>query len=52
MQHSKWQPDNDYFPNDSAAILKGALSGVWQYLATESPLEMMGKKFYFTSKAL
>ena len=33
-------------------ILKGALSGLRQFLATESPLEMMKNAFYFTSKVL
>ena len=32
--------------------LKGALSGLRQFLATESPLKMMKNAFYFTSKAL
>ena len=32
-------------------LLKGALSGLKQFLATESPLKMM-KNAYFTSKAL
>ena len=31
---------------------KGALSGLRQFLATESPLKMMRSTFYFTSKAL
>ena len=31
---------------------KGALSGLKQLLATESPLKMMKNAFYFTSKAL
>ena len=31
---------------------KGALSGLGQFLATESPLKMMKNGFYFTSKAL
>ena len=31
---------------------KGALSGLRQFLATESPLKMMKNAFYFTSKAL
>ena len=31
---------------------KGALSGLGQFLATESPLKMMKNAFYFTSKAL
>ena len=30
---------------------KGALSGLRQYLATESPLKIMKNAFYFTSKA-
>ena len=32
--------------------LKGALSGLRQFSATESPLKMMKNAFYFTSKAL
>ena len=32
--------------------LKGALSGLTQFLATESPLKMMKNAFYFTSKAV
>ena len=32
--------------------LKGALSGLRQFLATESPLKMMKNAFNFTSKAL
>ena len=31
---------------------KDALSGLRQFLATESPLKMMKNAFYFTSKAL
>ena len=31
---------------------KGALSGLRQCLATESPLKMMKNAFYFTSEAL
>ena len=31
---------------------KGTLSGLRQFLATESPLKMMKNAFYFTSKAL
>ena len=33
-------------------LFKGALSGPRQFLATESPLEMMKNAFYFTPKAL
>ena len=32
--------------------LKGTLSGLRQFLATESPLKIMKNTFYFTSKAL
>ena len=32
--------------------IKGALSGLRQFFATESPLKMMKDDFYFTSKAL
>ena len=31
---------------------KGALSGLRQFVATESPLKMMKNAFYFASKAL
>ena len=31
---------------------KGTLSGLKQFLATESPLKMMKNAFYFTSEAL
>ena len=34
------------------AIFKIALSGLRQFLTTESPLKMMKSAFYFTSKAL
>ena len=33
-------------------VVKGALSALSQYLATESSLKMMKNAFYFTSKAL
>ena len=33
-------------------MVKGALSGLRQFLAAESPLKMMKNAFYFTSKAL
>ena len=32
--------------------IKGALSGLRQFMATESPLKVMKNAFYFTSKAL
>ena len=34
------------------AIFKVALSGLRQFLTTESPLKMIKSAFYFTSKAL
>ena len=33
-------------------IIKGALPGLRQFLASKSPLKMMKNAFYFTSKAL
>ena len=33
-------------------LIKGALSGLRQYFATERPLKMMKNAFYFTLKAL
>ena len=39
-----------YLPNFATSI-KGALSGLTQFLAMESPLTMMKNAFYFTSKA-
>ena len=33
-------------------FIKGALSGLRQFLAIENPLKMMKNAFYFTSKAL
>ena len=36
----------------SSNEIKGALSGLRQFLAAESPLKMMKNAFYFTSKAL
>ena len=32
-------------------LIKGTLSGMIQFLATESPLKMMENVFYFISKA-
>ena len=37
---------------NSETLVKGALSGLRQFLATESSLKMMKNAFYFTSKAL
>ena len=39
-------------PENFKERLKGALSGLRQFLATESPLKMRRNAFYFTSKAL
>ena len=39
-------------PAFAVEMFKGALSGLRQFLATESPLKMMKNAFYFTSKAL
>ena len=36
----------------SSKTIKGGLSDLRQFLATESPLKMMNNAFYFTSKAL
>ena len=33
-------------------MIKGALSGLRQFFATENPLKMTENAFYFTSKAL
>ena len=42
-----------YFPKNFIKIfIKGALSVLRQFLAFESPLNMMEKAFYFTLKAL
>ena len=35
-----------------SCLLKGALKGLGQFLATESPLKMMKNVFYFTLKDL
>ena len=35
---------------NSKSVLKGALSGLRQFLATESPLKIMKNTFYFTLK--
>ena len=41
----------NYNNRQSSNNLKGALSGLIQFLATESPLKMMNNAFYFISKA-
>ena len=38
--------------NKSKYNIKGALSGLRQFLTTESPLKMMKNTFYFNSNAL
>ena len=38
--------------NPMKHLLKGAISGLTQFLVTESTLKMMKKHFYFTLKAL
>ena len=38
--------------NTSIKLFKGTLSGLRQFLATESSLKMMKNAFYVTSKAL
>ena len=43
---------SDILSEDTGHRLKGALSGLIQVLATESPLKMMKNAFYFTLKAL
>ena len=40
------------FLNRSEVFFEGALSGLRQFLATESPLKVMKNAFYLTSKAL
>ena len=37
---------------DNGEEFKGALSGLTQFLITQSPLKMMKSAFYFTLKAL
>ena len=38
--------------NYKSSRFKGALSGLRQFFATESPLKMIKSSFYFTLKAL
>ena len=44
--------DGRFLENCIKNNVKGALSGLRQFLVTESPLKMMKNVFYFTSKAL
>ena len=37
--------------SSTQSLIKGALSGLKQFLAAESPLKMMRNNFYFTLKA-
>ena len=41
-----------HFKKSKEPTLRGALSGLRQLLATESPLKRIKNAFYFTSKAL
>ena len=43
---------NELCTNQIKCLLKGALSRMRQFLATESPLEMIKNAFYFTLKTL
>ena len=47
QRHKSGQVHQNYI-----TVFKGALSGMRQFLATESPLKMMKNAFYFTLKAL
>ena len=38
--------------NDKKSYVRGALSSLRQFLATESPLKMLKNAFYFTLEAL
>ena len=49
---AKWQSNALDALLDSLSGFKGALLGLRQFLATESPLKMMKNAFYFLSKAL
>ena len=50
----KYIPMYSQYPRKyfSGKCFKGALSGLWQSLATESPLKKMKNAFHFTLKAL
>ena len=37
---------------ETKVVIKGALSGLRQFLATENPLKMIKNTFYFTLEAL
>ena len=46
------RPNAENLVNLLSSALKGALSGLRQFLATENSLKMMKNVFYFTSKSL
>ena len=48
----KYNKYKKFFSMMMLICIKGALSGLRQFLAAESPLKMMKNAFYFTSKAL
>ena len=43
---------NFHGTNETKVVIKGALSGLRQFLATENPLKMIKNTFYFTIEAL
>ena len=52
MQHDKHLSRQYLSHIFGTSPLKGALSGLREILATDSPLKMMKNAFYLTSKAL
>ena len=46
-----WQEESEFFQFYLFLFIKGALSGLKQFLATKNPLELMNA-FYFTLSAL
>ena len=57
MQKNQLLFDRSNYPDGidvkmDGCVLKGALSGLRQFSAIESPLKIMKNAFYFTSKAL
>ena len=43
---------NFHGTNETKVVIKGALPGLRQFLATENPLKMIKNTFYFTIEAL
>ena len=43
---------NFHGTNETKVVIKGVLSGLRQFLATENPLKMIKNTFYFTIEAL